>query len=308
MANDNLFGNPLLENKRNLNDYFVVKPFSILNTMEQAWLRRKAFWTNLIKERGKSRESLLFKSSETKSKIGGIIQGFNDGVSLFDPVLSEAMIRWFSEPRWRVLDPFAGDESRGFVSTYLDRHYTGIELRQEQVDLNNSRIEEAGLGKLCDYICDTSENMAAHVPDSSVDLVFSCPPFLWLEKYSDNPKDLSNMTKEQFFAVWKKVIQLSYNALKPNRFAVMVVSEVRDKDGSYVNFVGKTIEYMTAAGFKYYNEMILVNNVGTLRFRVGRPMNTGRKVGRMHQNVVVFYKGNIDAIKDNFSRILSDDE
>jgi DNA modification methylase len=307
MSENNLFGNPSMEGKRNLNDFFIVKPFSVLNTMDQTWLRRKAYWLGMISDRGKSRESVLFKKSKGETtKIGGLIQSFNDGVSLFDPVLSEVLIRWFSEPRMRIVDPFAGDESRGFVACCLDRHYTGIELRKEQVDLNYARIEEAGYDKLCDYICDTSLNLDQHVPDNTADFIFTCPPYAFLEKYSDDLKDLSNMPIKEFFETYRQILYKTYNALKENRFAAIVVSEVRDKDGSYIGLVPKTTQYMEEAGYKYYNEIILMNNVGTLRFRVGNQMNSGRKIGRLHQNVLIFYKGDINKIRSIFSDIIGD--
>jgi DNA modification methylase len=303
----NLFGNPHLETKRSLNDYFIVKPFSVLNTMEQGWMRRKAWWCEIITNRGKSRESVLFKKSgKETTKLGNTIQTFNNGVSLFDPVLSEAMVRWFSEKGWVILDPFAGDESRGFVSCYLERNYVGIELRQEQVNLNRDRVKEAGLTGY-KYICDTSLNMDKHVPMEAVDMILTCPPYAFLEKYSDNPEDLSNMSVEDFFRVYDHILNKTYSVLKNNRFAVVVVSEVRDKTGGYIGLVNKTIESMEKAGYMYYNEIILLNNVGTLRFRVGNQMNSGRKIGRLHQNVLVFYKGNASKIKENFSKLIGDD-
>lgn len=308
MEKNNLFGNPDKEDKRSLNDFFIVKPFSVLKTMDATWLRRKAFWNELIQNRGKSRENVLFKKSEKETtKIGKIIQSMNGGVSLFDPVLSEALIRWFSEPNMTVLDPFAGDETRGFVSCYLNRKYIGIELRKEQVDLNYERIKNAGFENKCVYICDTSLNLRYHVDIESTDFLFTCPPYLWVEKYSNSPDDLSNMTKEQFFDIFNIIIEKSYNTLKNNRFAAIVVSEVRDKDGSYIGFVPKTIQIMERAGFKYYNELILENNVGTTRFRVGGQMNSGRKIGRIHQNVLIFYKGDINKIKENFTQLIGDD-
>jgi DNA modification methylase len=305
----NLFGNPLKEDsKRNLNDFFIVKPFSVLHTMEQAWMRRKAYWLNLIENRGKSRESVLFKKSEKETTaIGNAIQSFNDGVSLFDPVLSEAMVRWFSEKGHVVFDPFAGDESRGFVTCHSGRKYVGIELRQEQVDLNLARITEAGMVSDCTYICDSSIETHKYLKKDSVDLVFTCPPYLDLEKYSDDPRDLSNVSYDEFFKLWRNILHQSYNVLKDDRFAVLVISEVRGKDGSYVGFIPKTIEYMEEAGYKYYNDIVLVNNVGTLRFRVGKQMNSGRKIGRLHQNVLVFYKGDPSKIKENFRPIITKD-
>lgn len=299
----NVFGNPHKESKRNLTDYFIIKPFSVLNTQDAAWLRRKSWWVNLIQERGKSREGVLYKDNNAEEGIAKDIQNFNNGVSLFDPVLSEAMVTWFSNTGMTVLDPFAGDESRGFVSTYLGRKYVGIELRKEQADLNRARIVEAGFGDSVEYHADTCENLNQYVEKESMDLMFACPPYLWLEKYSDDPNDLSNMTKEKFFEVLQKTMDEVYAALKPNRFAVMVIGEVRDKDGSYVGFVPEMCNIMKRSGFHYYNELILQTNVGTLRFRVGNSMKN-RKVGKNHQNILVFYKGDIGSISETFKALI----
>ena len=40
-----------------------------------------------------------------------------------------------------------------------------------------------------------------------------------------------------------------------------------------------------------YNEAILVTAVGSLPIRVGKQFSSGRKLGKTHQNVLVFVKG-----------------
>ena len=40
-----------------------------------------------------------------------------------------------------------------------------------------------------------------------------------------------------------------------------------------------------------YNEIILVNSVGTLRLRAGKTFRASRKIGKHHQNILVFLKG-----------------
>jgi len=79
--------------------------------------------------------------------------------------------------------------------------------------------------------------------------------------------------------------------LKEDRFACFVVGDVRDKRGNYYNFVGDTVEAFRAAGLHYYNEAILVTAVGSLPIRAGRQFEAGRKLGKTHQNVLVFVKG-----------------
>jgi hypothetical protein len=79
--------------------------------------------------------------------------------------------------------------------------------------------------------------------------------------------------------------------LRPDRFAVWVIGDVRDGDGCYVNLPGRTVEAFEAAGARFYNDAILVTAVGSLPVRVGRQFEASRKLGRTHQNVMVFVKG-----------------
>lgn len=59
---------------------------------------------------------------------------------------------------------------------------------------------------------------------------------------------------------------------------------------------------MLQAGFCLYNDIILLNAIGSAAMRVRRYMNS-RKVARVHQNVLVFYKGDTTKIKDEFGEI-----
>jgi hypothetical protein len=134
-------------------------------------------------------------------------------------------------------------------------------------------------------------------------MIFSCPPYADLEVYSDDPKDLSNMTYTDFIEVYRRIIAKCVAQLKDNRFAVFVVGEVRDKKGNYYNFVGDTIKAFTDAKMHYYNEIILINAIGSLPLRAGKQFQTGRKIGKCHQNVLVFYKGDPKKIKEIYGEI-----
>ena len=61
------------------------------------------------------------------------------GTSVFDPVLCELIYRWFAPEKGHILDPFAGEATKGIVATYMGFQYTGIELRQEQIEANESQ-------------------------------------------------------------------------------------------------------------------------------------------------------------------------
>ena len=123
------------------------------------------------------------------------------------------------------------------------------------------------------------------------DFVFSCPPYADLEVYSDDPADLSTLEYGDFRREYSEIVAKTCTLLKPDRFACFVVGEVRDKRGHYYDFVGDTVQAFRDAGLDYYNEAILVTQLGSLPIRVGRPFEASRKLGKTHQNVLVFIKG-----------------
>lgn len=119
----------------------------------------------------------------------------------------------------------------------------------------------------------------------------TCPPYWNLERYSDDPSDLSTMPLADFLKAQGEIIAQAVARLRPNRFAVWVIGDVRDADGFFVNLPGLTVEAFEAAGARFYNDAILVTAVGSLPIRVGRQFTAARKLGRTHQNVLVFCKG-----------------
>ncbi len=217
-------------------------------------------------------------SSGEIDETSGKILAAGSGTSIFDPVLCEIAYRWFSPVGGLILDPFAGGSVRGIVASKMGRAYIGHELRQEQVDAN--RIQG---GELCGddlmppaWIAGDSRNIDTTCADVHADMVFSCPPYADLEVYSDDPKDLSTMKYSDFKAAYFEIIRKAC---------------VRDKKGNYIDFVGDTVQAFRDAGLSYYNEAILITCVGSLPIRAGKQFSIGRKLGKTHQNILVFVKG-----------------
>jgi hypothetical protein len=77
--------------------------------------------------------------------------------------------------------------------------------------------------------------------------------------------------------------------LKRNRFACIVVGDIRDERGYYRNFHEDVKAIFADAGMPLYNELILIEALGTAPQRANRLM-TSRKVVKTHQNVLVFHK------------------
>jgi hypothetical protein len=140
-----------------------------------------------------------------------------------------------------------------------------------------------------EYVCGDSKDTLGGAPDA--DLVFSCPPYGDLESYSDDPSDLSNMDWPGFTSAYLRIISLSADRLKPNRFACFVVGNFRDDAGHYHDLVSLTTSAFAACGMPLYNEAVLITSIGSLPVRVGKQFEVNRKLGKSHQNILVFVKG-----------------
>lgn len=285
-----------------LEDRYIAPPFSVLDTKQGYWQQKKKELLKEMGENGESRENTL-------DSDGGIVATINNGVSILDPVLAQFALKCFT-PKLEsiVLDPFAGDLVFGYISKREGHFFTGIELREEQAVANQERCDDLEADGSAKYINDSSENIDQYINDESVDFVFSCPPYYDLEVYSDLDNDLSNQeTYEDFYKLIEDILTKTANKLKQNRFAMIAIGEIRNKDGSYCGFVPDIIKIMTNAGLSFYNEIIIYNSLGSAPMRANNYM-ASRKVVKVHQNALVFYKGDIKHIQNNFPKMYNPEE
>lgn len=124
------------------------------------------------------------------------------------------------------------------------------------------------------------------------DGILTCPPYFDLERYSDDPRDISTLDYAAFRDALRAIIAASCALLKDDRFATIVVGDVRDPHGYYRNFVSDTIAAFHDAGLRLYNAAVLVQVGGSLPLRVGQQFEASRKLGKEHQNLLIFSKGN----------------
>lgn len=319
-----------------LNDRFIVPPFSVLDTRKGYWQARKKMWRSKVtsSDIGGSREDTNIKSPEIKYKdiyqrtrkhreeLGISFREYLDkyvpddvkereaskvlaqGTSLFDPVLAEVVMRWFCPPNGSILDPFGGEQTKGIVAGALGLKYRGCEIRPDQVQLNSEATKDYPNVK---YACGDSNNIAEIITDRGFDLCFTSPPYYDLEVYSK--EDMSALgTYEEFMVQYENIFRQCVDMLSDGAFLVVKIGEIRNKQtGAYRNFVGDNISMFMRLGLTYYNEIIMVETGASTALRASRYMDS-RKVAKMHQNILVFYKGNLKDIKKKYPRIEFNEE
>lgn len=263
---------------------FLFPPFSVFDAKQGYWQERKRAWIALGIRSEVGRDEGLTFAKDSSASLG------EKDTSIFDPVLCELLVRWFSASGDLVLDPFAGGSVRGVVSGCLGRAYRGIDLRAEQVEENRTQAEAINPTVRPEWV--VGDALDALRREDAADFLLTCPPYGDLERYSDDPKDLSTQDWPDFRENYRAAVALSYDALVDDRFAAVVVGDFRDRrTGMYRNFVGETVAAFSDAGFGLYNEAILVGSIASASMRVGRQFRAGRKFAKTHQNVLVFVKG-----------------
>ena len=294
-------------------DEFIVPPFSVFNTQTKYWKDRQAYWEEqglygnngrVQGETGLAYDNVRiskYVNSRNKNRKRYLV-----GTSRFSPVVTEVVYKWFMLHRGMIFDPFAGGVTRGALAAIMGHRYVGCDINPKQVDSNkelwHNYLQVHDVEGKVKWL---NKDCKDFISDTKFDLVFTCPPYYNLEVYTDNPDDLSRSTSYKAFLLdYGYIIQRCYKLLKDNRFMVWVVSDVRDKKTTeYYGLVADTIKFAQQAGFKLYNEIVLYNSTGNLAMTSGDYMRRARKVGRQHQNILVFYKGDIKKLKSMCQKV-----
>jgi DNA modification methylase len=301
-----------------------IPPFSVLDRRTQTWQTRRRQWLDfgIASEQGRENVDLfpthLNVATAPLHKDGTVDRNYLPTVSVFDPVLAEIMIRWFSIPdsKCRIFDPFSGGSVRGIVASVLGHEYVGIDLREEQIAANERQYTAmkdrmpdnhikpqwiAGDSKETNKILSSQSQQQ----QEKFDLVLTSPPYFRIEHYSDLEQDLNNMTWNGFCEAYREIIHQTADIMKDNRFICWNVGNARDpKTKMFVNQQDKTKEYFAEKGFYLQNELVLIHPIYSLIFRTNLMFQGKRTIPKQHEYVLVFYNGTHDSIPKIDGRVV----
>lgn len=279
---------------------FGIPPLTVFDRRQGYWQNRRRRWLELGIDSGDGRgEALTYAKGQGADEVSQKLLAMSGGTSVFDPVIVETMIRWYCPPDGIIFDPFAGGSVRGIVSAALGRNYVGCDIRQEQLDVNETQwatfqaahgnaAEGAAWWRLHDGTTPGGDNGVG------ADMILTCPPYGDLEVYSDLDADISNMGYDDFADHYQDAIVHAVDALRPGRFSVWVVGNYRDqRTGHMRDLVGLTIGAHIAAGAHYHSECIIIDPVGTGAMRAAATFAALRRPIRCHQQVLIFVKGDV---------------
>ena len=140
------------------------------------------------------------------------------------------------------------------------------------------------------------------------DLVFTCPPYFKVEKYLDydGPPPAGEINSMGSYEEFRAALWAGYETaiahLNNDRFFVVMTGDSRDKHGAYYCSEAETELFFKDRGLSVYNKIVYLESEFTRLAHAKKTLHV-RKFPKREQKIIVAYKGNIAAIKDNFARV-----
>lgn len=180
-------------------------------------------------------KSNLTESLHTIPEIGPTERGSKKPISKFPWNVGEKFIKMYTDKKEWIFDPFAGHNSRMQLVHENFRNYKGYDICHEYMEFNKKVREwllnqETLFGDQPKIELYEHDSRAIEIENNSMDMVLTSPPYWRQEKYGDEDGQLFNCkTYEEFLHELKKVVQVCYNVLKPEKMCVWCINDFRDK-------------------------------------------------------------------------------
>ena len=152
-----------------------------------------------------------------------------------------------------VLDQFAGGGTTLVEAKLLNRNILGLDVNDDALKRCREKVKfqhDGANGKV--YIRKGDARKLKGIPDESIDLICTHPPYANIIHYSegqDIPEDLSNYKVDEFLEQMRAVASESYRALKRGKFCAILMGDTRSK-GHVIPLSFKTMQVFEDAGFK----------------------------------------------------------
>jgi len=260
----------------NVKDQFGFLPLSIIKPTKES----KEKWNDAYFDDGEI---------DIRKINGGYVKGAGGGpqkMSEFHAGVAENIIRYWSMPGARVVDPFAGRVTRAVVTTKLGREYYGYEITPNTHRRALAHFDRLGISPTL-YLGDGTK--LSKTEDNFSDLIFTCPPYYSIEKYESVEGQLSdNKSYSDFMNEIDLCVENCFRVAKAGSFCVWVVADFRD-NGNLLNFHGDTIQSFKKAGWSHH-DIIIMENISPFATLTQYQAACKRYVPKTHEYILVFRK------------------
>ncbi len=169
----------------------------------------------------------------------------------WSPYIPRNILLRYSKEGELVLDQFIGGGTTLVEAKLLNRDIIGVDVNDIALERCREKINfeyEKAKGKV--YLKKGDARNLDFIPDKSVDLICTHPPYANIISYSDNiDEDLSRLKIPEFLEEMRKVAEESYRVLKEGKFCAVLMGDTRQK-GHMIPLAFKVLEVFQKSGFR----------------------------------------------------------
>lgn len=211
-------------------------------------------------------------------------------VSIFNPIVAFLIFNIYGPKSGVVYDPFAGGGTRAIIANKFGLEYVGVELRPQEIDLVNDRLERNGVNQGVAILQGDSRKVP-QIKTNSADFLITCPPYYNTEVYNGGHADLSMCNSySDFLSGIDGVVKETKRILKPGALSCWVVGLSRGHDS---NLPLMPLNHDIGAihrsnGFELKEEVILMHKNNSAVRRVAMFEHKNKLLIRTHEYLLIF--------------------
>ncbi|MBQ2839785.1 MAG: methyltransferase domain-containing protein [Oscillospiraceae bacterium] len=169
----------------------------------------------------------------------------------WSPYIPRNIILRYSHEGDMILDQFAGGGTTLVEAKLLNRDIIGVDINDVAIERCKEKTTfdyQSATGKV--YIKKGDARKLDFIPNESIDLICTHPPYADIIKYSEEINgDLSQLKVKEFVEEMKKVAAESYRVLKKDKFCAILMGDTRQK-GHMIPMSFDVMRVFQEAGFK----------------------------------------------------------
>lgn len=169
----------------------------------------------------------------------------------WSPYIPRNILLRYSKENELVLDQFAGGGTTLVEAKLLNRNIIGVDVNDIALERCREKTNFEHEGANGDiYLRKGDARNLSFIPDNSIDLICTHPPYANIIKYSEDiEEDLSLLKVKDFLEEMKKVANESYRVLKNDKFCAVLMGDTRQK-GHMIPMSFDVMKIFQDAGFK----------------------------------------------------------
>ncbi len=169
----------------------------------------------------------------------------------WSPYIPRNIILRYSQEGDLILDQFSGGGTTLVEAKLLNRNIIGVDVNDIALKRCREKVNfdyELAKGKV--YIKKGDARNLDFIPDESIDLICTHPPYANIIQYSENiQEDISRCKIPKFLEEMKMVAAESYRVLKKDKFCAVLMGDTRQK-GHMIPMSFDVMKTFQKAGFK----------------------------------------------------------